>query len=355
MKMRRFFDDILREPRQLAACVNRMVESPSTLLHEAANLLRREQTTYVVGIGSSWNAALAVATLLNSAGYPAIAADASELLYFALIPHNASCIVLSRSGRSIEIVRLMDKFQAAETSVIAVTNTSDSPLGQRAKVTLLLESPFDHMVSVSMYSMLALVGGLVTETCKGTDLSVLGSELTTALALAEGRIATWSAQIQDSRWSREETPVYFLARGASLASCHEARLLWEEAAKRPATALTTGSFRHGSQEIIRPGIRIGLWLQGDIMREEDLQLAADLREAGASVLLVGSKLSDVTADLALDLPLTPAGWEFLIDIIPLQLAAEFSAGHHNEDCDAFRFCPYIIEKEGGLVGGRTGR
>jgi fructoselysine-6-P-deglycase FrlB-like protein len=140
-----------------------------------------------------------------------------------------------------------------------------------------------------------------------------------------------------------------------LASCHEARLLWEEAAKRPATDLSTGSFRHGSQEIIRPGIRIGLWLQSEIMRQEDLQLVAELREAGGSTLLVGSKLPDVTADLALDLPLMPQGWEFLIDIIPLQLAAEFSAVHHHEDCDAFRFCPYVIEEEGGLVGGRTGR
>jgi hypothetical protein len=44
----------------------------------------------------------------------------------------------------------------------------------------------------------------------------------------------------------------------------------------------------------------------------------------------------------------------LIDIIPLQLAAEFSAEHHNEDCDAFRFCPYVVEEEGGLVGGHAG-
>ncbi len=55
------------------------------------------------------------------------------------------------------------------------------------------------------------------------------------------------------------------------------------------------------------------------------------------------------------LHVTPAGWEFLIDIIPLQLAAKFSAEHHNEDCDAFRFCPYVVEEEGGLVGGHAGR
>lgn len=353
--MTKLLDDIFREPRQLATCVKRLVKSPRKLVHEGANLLHREQTTYVVGVGSSWNAALAVATLLNSAGYPTIAADASELLHFAQIPHGAPFIVLSHSGCSVEIVRLLDKFQAAEAPVIAITNTGDSPLGQQSNVSLLLESPFDHLVSISMYSMLTLVGGLIAETCKGTDLSVLSHELTTSLDLTEARLETWVTQINNSRWSMAETPVYFLARGTSLASCHEARLLWEEAAKTPATALTTGSFRHGSQEMIRPGVRIGLLLQAVTMREEDLQLAADLRKTGVSVLLIGSDLADVTADLVLDLPKTPAGWQFLTDIIPLQLAAEFTARHRKEDCDAFRFCPYIIEKEGGLVGGRTGR
>jgi fructoselysine-6-P-deglycase FrlB-like protein len=175
------------------------------------------------------------------------------------------------------------------------------------------------------------------------------------LGLDRGSPGDLDHKIHDSKWAMAETPVYFLARGASVASCHEARLLWEEAAKGPATALTTGSFRHGSQEMIRLGVSIGLWLQSFVMREEDLQLAADLRQAGASVLLVGSDLAPVTADLLLDLPATPPGWQFLTDIIPLQLAAEFVARHGGEDCDAFRFCPYVIEEEGGLVGGYTGR
>jgi fructoselysine-6-P-deglycase FrlB-like protein len=353
--MTRLRDDILREPQQLAECIDRLVKVRFKPLHEAANLIRRDRTTYVVGVGSSWNAALAVATLLNSAGFPTIPADASELLHFTPIPDGATFIVLSRSGRSVEIVRLLDKFQVHGAAVIAITNSEDSPLGQRSTVSLLLESRFDHLVSVSMYSMLALVGGLVGETCRGTDLDVLCNELTASLVLTGARMESWIAQIRDSSWARAETPVYFLARGSSLASCHEARLLWEEAAKAPASALTTGSFRHGSQEMIRPGVRIGLWLQNAILREEDLQLAADLRAAGASLLLVGPDLAEVAADLVFDLPATPAGWQFMTDIIPLQLAAEFTARLRNEDCDAFRFCPYVIEEEGGLVGGRTGK
>jgi glucosamine--fructose-6-phosphate aminotransferase (isomerizing) len=134
-----------------------------------------------------------------------------------------------------------------------------------------------------------------------------------------------------------------------LSSCHEARLLWEEAAKVPASALPTGSFRHGPQEVVRPGLRVGMWLDGVKMRPQDLTLAKDLRRHGAKVLLIGQELASDAADLVMNIPTIPAPWQFLIDIIPIQLAAERLARLRGEDCDSFRICPYIIEDEGGLA------
>ena len=135
-----------------------------------------------------------------------------------------------------------------------------------------------------------------------------------------------------------------------MASCHEARLLWEEAAKAPAAALTTGGFRHGPQEMLRPEFRIGLWIDGERLRSEDLALAGDLCRHGARVMLIGQNLRAESADLVLSLPPIPAPWQFLLDIIPAQLAAEQLARLRGEDCDSFRICPYIIEAEGGLPG-----
>ena len=346
--MTRLLQDILREPKQLAACASRMLTSKRELLYLAAALLSREGITYVVGMGSSWNAALAVASMLGSIGYAAVAADASELLHFAELPAEGTAIVLSRSGQSVEIIRLLDKFAQSQIKVIAVTNTPESPLAAGATVTLLLDAPFDHLVSISMYSLLGLVGCLIAETCNGTDLEALRRQLTDGMQEAHERLGLWQAQLVDARWVSAETPVYLLARGTSLASCHEARLLWEEGTKTTATALTTGSFRHGSQEMIRSGIRIGLWIQNETMREQDLALAADLSSAGASVLLLGANLQSSLADLVLDIPSLPRGWQFLVDIIPMQLAAELIARLRGEDCDTFRFCPYVVTEEGGL-------
>jgi hypothetical protein len=54
------------------------------------------------------------------------------------------------------------------------------------------------------------------------------------------------------------------------------------------------------------------------------------------------------ADLVLPLPDIPAAWQFLVEIMPAQLAAERLARLRGEDCDQFRICPYIIQDEGGL-------
>ncbi len=159
----------------------------------------------------------------------------------------------------------------------------------------------------------------------------------------------WQSAIDESDWLAPDAPYYFLGHGGSLSSCYEARLLCEEAAKSPASAMGTGGFRHGPHEIVREGVRIGLWVEGVKMREQDLALASDLRQLGAKVMLIGQELAPVAADLVLRLPYIPPAWQFLIDSFPVQLVAERLARLRGVDCDAFRICSYIVESEGGLL------
>ncbi len=318
-------------------------------MEEAARILRESAHTYIVGIGSSWNAGLAVLSFFNAASRPALLCDASELLHFAEIPRNAAVIVLSRSGKSTEIVRLLDKFAASKAKIIAITNTPDSPLALRADIVLKLMATFDHQVSISMYSALAMTGALLACAADGKLDDSLVTQLERSLSAAETTIASWQEQIVESAWPHPQVAAYFLGRGASVASCHEGRLLWEEAAKVPASAMPTGGFRHGPQEVIREGFRVGLWIDRERMRSEDLALAQDLRRFGVKVLLIGQDIPANASDLVLKIPSIPPEWQFLIDIIPIQVAAERLAYLGNQDCDTFRICPYIVEEEGGLI------
>ncbi|PYV78345.1 MAG: hypothetical protein DMG96_08260, partial [Acidobacteria bacterium] len=145
------------------------------------------------------------------------------------------------------------------------------------------------------------------------------------VAETESRIAHWRTQIADNAWFACDKATYFLGRGGALGSCYEARLLWEEGAKLPATALGTGSFRHGPQEMVTPDVRFGLWIDAHRMREQDLSVARDLRRLGASVMLIGQEIPDLAGDLVFQIPSIASDWQFLIDIIPAQLAAEHLA------------------------------
>lgn len=349
--MTKTLDDIWREPKELLSIVDRLSSEERANIDAAAKLVRHGRPIYVAGIGSSWNASLAIVSLLHQAGHAAIAADASELLHYAELPSDALVIMLSRSGRSIEVVRLLDKIEKAGADLVGITNTPDSPLATRAGIVINLAATFDFTVSLTMYSGLALAGGLIVAQSRGEDLDALRSQLRKTLEQADKSMSGWSEALRQSDWlSAEPHATFLLARGPSLASCHEARLLWEEVAKAPATALPTGGFRHGSQEAIHAGSRICIWLDQKALRREDQSLIAGLRAAGAKVMAIGNQIAGAGADLALDVPSAPPGWQFLVDIFPAQLASEQLARLRGEDCDTFRFCAYVIEDESGISG-----
>jgi glutamine---fructose-6-phosphate transaminase (isomerizing) len=359
--MTKFLEDILKQPKGLIRSLHYLMGEGSASLERAACILNQANHIYLTGIGASWHAAMAGASFFHRAGHPVGLIEASELLHFSNLAPGSAIIVVSRSGQSVEIVNLLDKARSNDANVVAITNTPDSPLALESEASVCVDLSFDHAVSVLMYTALAMAAGLVAtatlmETAgataggsTGKPISLLGSSLIESLLSVEQNIGTWREKIESSEWIRSGHTVYFLARGESLASCHGARLLWEEAAKVPATAMTTGGFRHGPQEIITRDMRFCIWLDQHILRAEDLALADDLRSLGSRVMLIGEELSNSAGDLVCSLPVSPRGWQFLADIIPAQLAAERLSRLRGVDCDSLRYCSYIVKNEGGIL------
>lgn len=341
----RLLADIEREPVELAGVLARIDRDPA--LAAAAGIVADARQVVITGIGSSWHAGMAVAARCAALGVAATLADASDLLHFSGLRRDQVLIVLSRSGASVEIVGLVERARVAGTSVVAITNTPGSALARGAQAVLALGATFDHAISISMYSALAVAGTLLIERVAGLWDATRRDAIATALAQAALQLPRWRDAIADSAWPARDAATYFLARDASLASASETRLLWEEAAKAPATALTTGHFRHGPQEIIARDLRVALWLDQRRMRRADLDLVADLRRHGVRVALIGHDLSG-DSDLSLEVPATPEGWQFAVDCVPAQLMAERVARLRGVDCDGFTHCPYVITGEGGL-------
>jgi glucosamine--fructose-6-phosphate aminotransferase (isomerizing) len=353
MGMTKLLQDILKEPLELTKSLTYTLGAGRPALDAAANILKKAQPVYLIGIGSSYSAGLAMITFFNAVGSPAILFDAAEFLLFGEVPESAVVVVLSRSGKSGEIVKLLPKLTARGAKIIAITNTPESPLAEQADVVLHMMASFDNAVSVSMYSAMALVGGLLAVATEDQLTDSLAAQLGSAFKALGTKLSVWKEQIEASGWLDTKAPMYLLARGASFASANEARLLWEEAAKVPATALTSGTFRHGPQEVIRQGMRFAVWIEKEKSRIQDLALTQDLRKLGVKVLAIGQDLPPNAGDLVLEIPSIPAEWQFLLDIVPIQMVSECLARFGNQNCDEFRLCSYIVEDEGGLIGPDT--
>jgi glucosamine--fructose-6-phosphate aminotransferase (isomerizing) len=348
--MTHFLQDILRQPQELERALGYLSGPGRRELQTAADAIRKARHVYLTGIGSSWHAAFGAGAIFSRAGRPVYMEDAGELVQFATFPAESVVIAISRSGRSAEIVHLLAQARESGATVVGVTNSEDGVLAQEAHLSILIPTLRDHAISVNTYSTLAVAAAALAGAVVDSFADQLAATLRTAAAETERRIPDWQTQIAGNDWFAPGRIVHFLGRGGSLGSCQEARLLWQEGAKSEATALGTGSFRHGPQEMVVGGTRFAMWIDGQRSREQDLSVAHDLRRLGASVILIGQNLPLDAGDLVFQLPGVPAEWQFMIDILPAQLAAEYLARLSGVDCDSFRVCSYIVEDEYGLIG-----
>ena len=349
--MTHFLRDILRQPTELRDTIDFLCGTGRRRLDEAAAAVRGVRHVYLTGIGSSWHAALSAEPLFSLGGRPLYMRDAAELVQFATFPPDAILIVISRSGRSVEIVNLLVKARESGATVIGITNVEDGTLAREAQFPLVIPTKLDYGISVNTYTTLAAGVGALAAATVGSFDNNLAQSLLQALVETERAMVGWQKQIADTTWLLPNAVYYFLARGTGLGSCNEARLMWEEGVKSPATAMGTSSFKHGPLEIVAENMRVGLWIDGQRMRDSDLAVARDLRRLGASVMLIGQHLPESGADLVFRLPEVLADWQFLIDIIPAQLAAESLSRLSGVDCDSFKLCPYIVEDDSGLLSG----
>jgi glucosamine--fructose-6-phosphate aminotransferase (isomerizing) len=346
--MTHFLQDILRQPSELRRVIGHLTEAGQRSLESTASAIRGARHVYLTGIGASWNAALSAGSLFYSGARPVYMLDAAELLQFSKIPPDSVILTLSRSGRSVEIVKLLAKAREADATVIGVTSSEDGALAREAQIPIVIPVKPDHGISVNTYSALAATAGAIASATVSSFDANLAASLLRAIAGAAESIPRWQQQLADTPWLVPGAVYYFLARGSGLGSSYETGLLWEEGAKSPATCMGTGSFRHGPQEMVTKDVHFGIWIHGEHMREQDLAVARDLETWGASVMLIGHGLPEDAVDLVFQLPDSPSEWQSLIDILPTQLAAECLARLSGVDCDSFRYASFIVEDDHGL-------
>jgi glucosamine--fructose-6-phosphate aminotransferase (isomerizing) len=315
--MNPYIQDILAQPQALAATLQQLPQAEDEIRSLAAHLASRRFSRIVLtGMGSSLAALYPLWFKLVRAGYTPILIETSELLYEAanLITADTLLIVVSQSGRSVEIVRLIEQQQGA--TVLAVTNNADSPLAQAAAVAVITAAGAESNVSCKTYvtalAALALVGDILApnpgEPMNWEQLWPVVDAMTVYLDRWEQHTATLGDLLAGGS-------LIICGRGSSLAAVHYSALILKEAAKVHAEGLTAPQFRHGPMELASTAIRVLVYEGNAGTAALNHRLVEDISSAGGRAYLVGQ----TSPHESLRLPPGPAVAWPIFEILPMQL------------------------------------
>jgi glucosamine--fructose-6-phosphate aminotransferase (isomerizing) len=119
----------------------------------------RFKTVVLTGMGSAFHAIHPLVELINH-GLTAMMVETSELVHYKnrLFDPKTLIVAVSQSGRSAEVVRLLE-INRGKSSIVAITNTPDSPLAKGAEAAILTRAGNEFSVSCKTYltALMALI------------------------------------------------------------------------------------------------------------------------------------------------------------------------------------------------------
>jgi glucosamine--fructose-6-phosphate aminotransferase (isomerizing) len=312
-----YLRDLLDQPRALADTLRRL--KVTTELRQIQEQLAQGefQSVLLTGMGSSFHALHGLEMELRNGGYTAYSIETSELIYYhlELLGPKTLVIAVSQSGHSVEMVRLLE-LNHGQSTIIAVTNTADSPLALQADAAVLTDAGAEFSVSCKTY-----VAGLMALAWTGDvlcakDLVQSGADLDRACPLAEEYLQGWREHVEDLVQSLDGVRnCFFTGRGTSLAAVGTGALISKEAAHFPVEGLSSAAFRHGPLEMAGEGVYV-LVFEGDPRTSAlNASLRDCVRAQGGKSGLVGEH----SETPALRLPASPASIRPILEILPVQM------------------------------------
>ncbi len=313
-----YLRDLLDQPRALRDTVAGL-EAPEGLDRIARRARRGDfRALILTGMGSSFHALHPLLSDLVEHGYPAVAVETSELIHGqrGWLSMGPLVVAVSQSGRSAEIVRLLDDFQGA-APLLAVTNTPDSPLATRADAAILIRAGDERSVSCKTYvASLAALRSLGDILCERDPLQSR-RELGSAAPLADLYLKRWKDHAGGFLELLEGVRhMFLLGRGASLAAAGDGALIVKEAARFPAEGMSCAAFRHGPLEMLGDGVLSMIFAGDPETRDLNRGLLRDIRERGGRAEWVGEDAAFAPCAL----PATPLSIAPILEILPVQMA-----------------------------------
>lgn len=251
-----------------------------------------ERPVCFVGSGSSLFVGMLGALALRRRGIQATTLAASEARFDSEAYRDACVVALSQSGRSGDLLAALDALRPSR--LIAITNSPNSPLVERADVAIEIEAGPELAVPATK-SVTAMAAILLW-----TAALIAGKRNRTAETLRQtaGDVGAW---FEGEGWDDCEAAARRLAHrravavvgaGYSVPVAYEIALKMKEASYVHAEGFAAGEFRHGSSAMLDPSCAI-VGILDETSRDIVERPLAEAQEAGALRYVIGAPLAAI--------------------------------------------------------------
>ena len=313
-----YLRDLLAQPQALADTLAGLRAAPSWEVR-AANYAK----IVLTGMGSSLHALHPLQLRLVRAGHTAMMVETAELIHAQadLLDDRTLLVVVSQSGRSVEIVQLLERLAAREKRpfVIGVTNTRGLAAGlvrrcgrvdaRGAGVFRLLQDLPGHP------GRPGVAGGRALRRGSGGPSSASWSRPRRRLrAIWPSGAGTCKQLVGELRGVRD---LFITGRGASLAAAGTGGLIVKESTHVPAEGMSCPAFRHGPFEMVSAEVFVLVFAGDPATAALNAALVRDVRAAGGRAALVG----DAEEPGVFRLPAVPACVRPVVEMLPVQMVS----------------------------------
>ena len=243
--------------------------------------------------------------------------ETSELVHYQsrLFDPKTLIVVVSQSGQSAEAVRLLE-INRGKSSVIAITNTPDSPLAAQADATILTQAGKEFSVSCKTYLTALMALKWLGDVLCGRDLRRTREELKQAAPAVQPYLADLKNHVQSlAQLLKGIRHLFLVGRGSSLAAVGTGALIVKESDRFHAEGMSSAAFRHGPFEMLSEETFVLVFSGDSRTRDLNLRLLDDIREQQGRTELV----SEDAAFAPCSLPAAPRCIQPILEILPVQM------------------------------------
>ncbi len=329
-------DAIMQQPESIARIIADERENVSMV----AELVRSSSRVHVVGIGTSWHAALVGEHLLRTVGNREDARAWNSFEFYSQPPslgEDDAVIVLSHRGTKTYSARSLERAHEAGAKTALLTGIGSDARRELADavVETSLHDPssaftVSHTSAITALTMLAVELSSQDSTERLADLP----ELVSGAISAEDAVREWAAECKDVQ------RFYFVGTGANASTAYEAALKMKEANYTTTEGLHLEQYLHGPFVSTDEGCLV-TFIAPPAGGPEDrtADIMRTVTEIGARTAAIVQTGDDARAELvgtAISVPECAESFSPIVYLAPLQLLTYWLSVELGHNPDTFR-------------------